>query len=182
MFIIIIYNTILKLLYYYKIMFLKNVLFISMILIYMYVIYKVYTYYSITDGSISSIIKNEECNQIVFVNMLFMGIITIFYELFRCDICSFISIFFLLIGIYGVIIYEHTYTIHFVYCFIVFISILAFMYNHCYKNNHIILYLLLGLQQILSLMIFLQSNIMNCEIYLLANFAVFYMYLHFIEK
>jgi hypothetical protein len=163
-------------------MFLKNVLFISMILIYMYVIYKVYTFYTITDGSISSIIKNEECNQVVFVNMILMGIVTLFYELLRYDIFSFISIYFLLIGIYGVIIYEHTYAIHFVYCFIVFISILVFMYNHCYKKNHTILYLLLYLQQILCASIFLQSNIMNCEIYLLANFAVFYIYLHFIDK
>jgi len=153
----------------------------SMILIYMYVIYKVYTYYTITDGSISSIIKNEECSKIVFVNMLLMGIVTLFYELLRYDICSFISICFLLIGIYGVIIYEHTNTIHFVYCFIVFISILVFMYNHCYKKNHIILYLLLYLQQILCASVFLQSNIMNCEIYLLSNFAVFYIYLHFID-
>ena len=152
-----------------------------MILIYIYVIYNVYTYYSISDGSISSIIKNKDCNQVVFVNMFLMGIITIFYEFFRCDICSFISIFFLLIGIYGVIIYEHTIKIHYLYCFIVFISILVFMYNHCYKKNHIILYLLLCIQQILCLITFLQSNIINCEIYLLANFAVYYIYLHFID-
>jgi hypothetical protein len=162
-------------------MFLKNVLFISMILIYIYVIYKVSSYYITTDGSISSIIKNEECNQIVFVNMIFMGIVTLFYELLRYDICSFISIFFLLIGIYGVIIYEHTNIIHFVYSFIVFISILVFMYNHCYIKNHIILYLLLYLQQILCAAVFLQTNIMSCEIYLLGNFAIFYIYLHFID-
>ena len=107
-----------------------------------------------------------------------MGIVTIFYELLRYDLCSFISICFLLIGIYGVIIYEHTNIIHFVYCFIAFISILVFMYNHCYKKNHIILYLLLYLQQILCAAVFLQTNIMNCEIYLLANFAVFYIYIY----
>ena len=75
-------------------MFLKNILFITMILIYMYVIYKVSSYYTTKDTSISSIIKNEECSQIVFVNMIMMGIVTLFYELLRYDICSFISIFF----------------------------------------------------------------------------------------
>jgi len=162
-------------------MFLKNVLFISMMLIYMYVIYKVSSYYITTDDSISSIIKNEECNKIVFQNMIIMGIVTIFYEVFRSDISSLFSICFLLFGIYGVIIYEHTNIIHFVFCFIVFISILIFMWNHCLKKNHKFLYLLLYFQQILCAAVFLQTNIISCEIFLLANFAVFYIYLHFIE-
>jgi len=153
-----------------------------MIIIYIYVIHNVYNYYTINDCSISSILKNEECSQVVFVNMILMGITTIFYELLRCDIFSFFSIFFMLIGIYGVIIYDHTNIIHFVYCFIVFICILVFMYNHCYKKrNNIILYLSLYIQQILCALIFLQTNIMNCEIYLLANFAFFYIYLHFVS-
>jgi hypothetical protein len=164
-------------------MFVKNLLLLAMMLIYMYVIYKVSSYYKYEiDGSISSIIKNEECSQVVFVNMILMGIVTLFYEVLRYDICSFISICFLLIGIYGVIIYDHSNTIHFVYCFIVFTSILVFMYNHCYKkSNKLILYLSLYLQQILCAAVFLQTNIMNCEIYLLANFAVFYIYLHFVN-
>jgi len=159
----------------------QHLLFISMITIYLYVIYNVYNYYTINDGSISSIIKNEECNKIVFTNMTIMSIITIFYELLRYDIFSFFSIFFVLVGIYGVIIYEHTNSIHFVYCFIVFISILVFMYNHCYKKKHVLLYLSLYIQQILCAAVFLQTNIINCEIYLLANFAFFYIYLHFVK-
>jgi hypothetical protein len=164
-------------------MFVKNLLLLAMMLIYMYVIYKVSSYYKYEiDGSISSIIKNEECSQVVFVNMILMGIVTLFYEVLRYDICSFISICFLLIGIYGVIIYDHSNTIHFVYCFIIFTSILVFMYNHCYKkSNKLILYLSLYLQQILCAAVFLQTNIMNCEIYLLANFAFFYIYLHFVN-
>jgi hypothetical protein len=163
-------------------MIMRNLLFILMISIYIYTIYKVYCYYTLTDTSISSIIKNEDCNEIVFVNMIFMGIVTVFYESFRNDICSYLCICCILIGIYGVVIYDHTNTIHFVYSFIVFISILIFMCNHCYKKNDIILYFLLFIQQILCIFIFLQSNIMNCEIYLLANFAIFYIYLHFVSK
>ena len=52
------------------------------------------------------------------------------------------------------------------------------MYNHCYKKHHIILYLSLYIQEILCAKIFLDTNIINCEIYLLANFAFFYTYLH----
>ena len=55
------------------------------------------------------------------------------------------------------------------------------MYNHCFLQNNIILYLLLYLQEILSACIFLENDIINMEIYLLGNFAVFYIYLHFLQ-
>ena len=158
----------------------QHFLLIFMIFIYIYVIYNVYNYYTINDGSISSILKNNNCNEIVFKNMTIMGITTIIYELLRYDLFSFFSIVSILIGISGVLMYDHTNTIHFVYCFIVFISILFFMFNHCYKkSNNIILYLSLYIQEILCAAIFLETNIINCEIYLLANFALFYIYLHF---
>jgi len=163
------------------IVYLQHVLFACMIIIYVYVICNVHHYYTINDGSISSIIKNTECNEIVFMNMSIMGIITLIYEFFRNDICSFFSIAFILIGIYGVLLYDHTMNIHFVYCFIVFISILLFMCNHCCKIKDIILYLSLCVQGILCSVIFLETNIINCEIYLLANFAFFYIYLHFTQ-
>lgn len=160
----------------------QHFLLLFMIFIYIYVIYNVYNYYTKNDGSISSILKNNECNEIVFKNMTIMGITTLIYELLRCDILSFFSIVSILIGISGVLLYDHTNTIHFVYCFIVFIGILVFMFNHCYKKrNNIILYLSLYIQEILCAVILLQTNIINYEIYLLANFALFYIYLHFIE-
>jgi hypothetical protein len=161
--------------------YLINVLFECMIIIYVYVICNVHHYYTINDGSISSIIKNTECNEIVFMNMSIMGIVTLIYEFLRNDICSFFSIVFILIGIYGVLLYDHTMNIHFVYCFIVFISILLFMCNHCRKIKDIILYSSLCVQGILCSVIFLETNIINCEIYLLANFAFFYIYLHFTQ-
>lgn len=159
----------------------QHFLFLLMIVIYSCVIYQVYSYYTINDESISSILKNTECNKSVFTSMAIMGAITVFYELLRGDVCSFVSIFFLLCGIYGVIIYDYTNIIHFFYCFIVFASILLFMYNHCLKLNYITLYLLLYIQEILCAAIFLEKNIMNCEIYLLLNFAIFYICLHFCQ-
>lgn len=156
----------------------QNFLFLSMISVYVYVIYIVYNYYTKNDGSISSILQNNDCNKIVFTNITIMNLLTIFYELLRFDVLSFFSIVFIVIGIYGVLLYDHTQSIHFIFCFIVFISILLFMYNHCYKKHHIILYLSLYIQEILCAKIFLDTNIINCEIYLLANFAFFYTYLH----
>jgi hypothetical protein len=161
-------------------MYLKNFIFIGMIITYAYTIYSVYNYYKESDHSISSIIKERECNQKVFNGMFIMGFLTIIYELLRYDIISFISILLLLLGIYGVIIYDHTIFIHYIFCFIVFISILCFMYKHCYYKKNIFLFLLLYLQEVLCALIFLESNILNMEIYLLANFALFYLYLHFL--
>lgn len=161
---------------------LKNSLFFLMLTLYLYVIYTVYHYYTTSDGSISSIIKNEDCNRIVFTNMSIMCTATIFYEALRCDLFSFASVFFLITGVIGVILYDCTlyHTLHYTFCFMVFISILFFMYYHCYRVNHIILYLLLYLQEILCAVTMLETNIINCEIYLLANFAVYYIYLHFV--
>lgn len=161
--------------------YLQHFLFACMIIIYLYVICNVYHYYTINDSSISSIIKNKDCNDIVFMHMCAMGFVTLVYELLRCDMCSFFSIVFILIGIYGVLLYDHTMIIHYLYCFIVFISILLFMCNHCYKIKDIILYLSLCVQGILCSVIFLETNILNSEIYLLANFAFFYIYLHFTQ-
>jgi len=157
----------------------KNILFIFMLLTYFYAIYNVCCYYEKSNKSISSIIKDENCNQSVFISMIIMGLLTLIYEITRHDAFSFFCIIFLLIGIYGVLLYDHYNQLHFVFCFIVFISILFFMYNHCLKKEWILLFALLYIQEILSAIILLQSEIMNCEIYLLVNFAIFYIILHF---
>jgi len=137
-------------------------------------------YYKETDNSISSIIKDTECNIKVLTSMCVMGVLTIIYELLRYNILSFVSIVLLLTGIYGVIKYDYTLQIHFFFCFIVFISILIFMYNNCYLKKNIFLFVLLYLQEIMGALTFLENNIINMEIYLLGNFALFYIYLHFL--
>ena len=163
-------------------MFIQNVLFLLMLGIYANVIFNVYHHYTMEDSSISSILKQEECNEYVFTHMTMMGIATIMYEFIRYDMVSFTLILLLLIGIYGVIVYDHTTTIHYVYGFLVFISIISFMMTHCYQNKYnTVLWLSLCIQLVLSMVIFLQTKIMNCEIYLLLNFAFFFIYLHFIS-
>ena len=161
-------------------MYIKDILLLGMLLSYGYTIYSVNNYYKETDNSISSIIKESECNSKVFFSMCVMGVLTIIYEILRYNILSFISIVSLLIGIYGVIKYDYTLQIHFLYCFIVFISILIFMYNNCYLKKNLFLFVLLYLQEIMGALTFLENNIINMEIYLLGNFALFYIYLHFL--
>ena len=158
---------------------LQHILFLGMIAIYTNVIYNVCINYTSTDQSISSILKNTECNRIIFVNMIAMGTITLLYEGLRYDRFSLITMFFLVLGIYGVLYYDHTQTVHFVYCFVVFISILCFMIHHCCKTDDVLLYVSLGLQILLCIVIFFESIIIHSEVYLLMNFAFFYIYLHF---
>ena len=67
----------------------QNFLFLSMISVYVYVIYIVYNYYTKNDGSISSILQNNDCNKIVFTNITIMNLLTIFYELLRFDVLSY---------------------------------------------------------------------------------------------
>jgi hypothetical protein len=159
----------------------KNIIFISMFLLYLYIIYKVYNFYNNSiDHSISSIIKDDVCNKIIFKNMLIMGFLTLTYELYRNDIISFLSILFLLIGIYGVLLYDHIYyiTIHFFFCFIVFISIFIFMYHQSRKRNDLYLRFLFDLFIIICLQI-TSYELLYIEMALLFIFAVFYISLHF---
>ena len=158
---------------------LQHILFLGMIVIYIYVIYNVCINYTINDSSISSILKNTDCNRIIFTNMIAMGTITLMYEGLRYDRFSLITMFFLVLGIYGVLYYDHTQSVHYVYCFVVFISILCFMIHHCCKTDDVILYVSLGLQLLLCIVIFFETNIIHSEVYLLMNFAFFYIYLHF---
>ncbi len=154
------------------------------------IIYLCY-YYSKNKGSISSVISQEECKKSILVGMILMGIFTILYELNRGDKISTIFIILLLIGIYGVILVkEDIYLgyIHYIFAGIVFVSIIGFMINHCYiysNNSHcnflnLLLYIQICVLVILLSSLYKNMNIFFCEAILIINFAVYYLYLHFI--
>jgi hypothetical protein len=157
----------------------KDLCLISMILTYSYIIYSVASYYE-NNNSISSIIKNKNCNSKIFVSMFIMEIFTILYEILRYNLLSFIFIFLVVIGINGLLIYDDTYFIHYIYCILVFINILLFMIHNSYYKNNNFLYFLLYLQIILSFSIVLFNNILYIEMFLLENFALYYISLHFL--
>jgi hypothetical protein len=54
------------------------------------------------------------------------------------------------------------------------------MNNQCVKRKNIILYRSFNIQKILSIFILFLPNILYFQIFLLGNFAFFYMYLHFL--
>ena len=111
-----------------------------------------------------------------------MGLITIIYELERKDNTTFLLILSLLIGIYGVIKTEESGKIHYIFAGIVFLSIFGFMARNCWKNGCFFLYFLLFLQflMIISTIININNEIFYQEVLFLLNFAIFYLYLHYI--
>lgn len=102
------------------------------------------------------------------------------YEYQRKDKYSLIYIITLLIGIYGVLFYNEGYSIHYLFAFIVFISITIFMFHHCIKSCDKILYILSFMQFILLCITiwYIDSDILLSETLFIINFAVYYIYLH----
>jgi hypothetical protein len=151
-------------------------------------------YYSLTiiccvleyssNNSISNIICNQKVAKYILFFMCLMGFSTILYEFERNDYMSLLIIVILLLSIYGVILFDETYLIHFGFAFFVFISILLFMLrNLC---NNIVLQLLFFIECFLAIYIILlviitDKNIFYVEVIYLIIFALFYLYLHVIS-
>ena len=159
----------------------QNYLLLFMIVCYLIPIYYVYFYYE-CNHSVSNIICNDNYKKTILFFMLLMGVGTIFYELERNDSFSVILICVLLLGIYGLICINEHNTIHYVFAFLVFISILVFMIRHCYLTNNSILSLSLFVEVFLLLYIImrLNNNMFYGEVFYILNFAFYYIYLHFI--
>lgn len=155
---------------------LRHAVLLGMISTYAYTIYNVSTHFTLSDQSISSILKKEECN--VFELMMVMGFFAMWYEYIRKDLVSLISISGLLVGIYVLLIFDHTTLLHSIFCVIAFLSILIFMFHHSWKNGSAVFSLLSIIQVALSISVLFQTNILNGEIYLLVNFCIFYLVLH----
>jgi hypothetical protein len=165
-----------------------RIILLGMLLIYLLAIYCVYDEYTKCNNaeSISHILK--KCEGQVFILMLLMGFLTCLYE-YYINLCNkkimpFCCIIFLLIGIYGLLIYDVNYPIHYFFACISFISILFFMtywFNNNNNNNKkktfiksscIIQYLL---SLLLILLMLLNKNILYIEGLILLNFAIFYI-------
>lgn len=108
---------------------------------------------------------------------------TLLYEIERNDTYSTILISIVLIGIYGLLFMNESYTIHYFFAFLVFLSILLFMIRHCYVTGCDIVLsssLLVAIITLLSIVVQMNQNIFYGEIIYILNFAFFYLYLHFI--
>lgn len=106
---------------------------------------------------------------------------------------SILSITVILIGIFGVItVPETNELVHYTFAAAVFFSIIAFMVVHCnecksslqfveyYSNLRIILYIQLLFLIITIIGVLTNAPIFYIEVLFIVNFAVFYLYLHYI--
>jgi hypothetical protein len=133
--------------------------------------------------SISEIICDDKCKYIIFTAMIAMGVLSLLYEYQRKDAVSFYAILFLLANIYCLIFVNEKVQMHYLFAFLAFVSILFFMIWHCKQQNNIIKFMLA-----LQLVFFAVTCISNCynydififEVLFLANFALYYLYLHYI--
>jgi hypothetical protein len=160
----------------------SNILLSLMLLSYSIPIIYVYYNYS-NNTSVSSIICKDECQKVILFSMILMGYFTILYEINRGCSISIIFISLVLIGIYGVILIKEDEKIHYLFATIVFLSILGFMINHCIITSCDFLYFLLYIQIMLLIITLLniKTNIFYAEVFLIVNFAIYYIYLHYIS-
>jgi ABC-type multidrug transport system fused ATPase/permease subunit len=106
---------------------------------------------------------------------------------------SILSIIVILIGIFGVItVPETNELLHYTFAGAVFFSIVAFMVVHCsecksslqfaeyYSNLRILLYIQLLFLTITVIGVVTSAPIFYIEVLFIVNFAVFYLYLHYI--
>lgn len=171
----------------------SNFLLSMMLLSYSIPIIYVYRNYSYKNESVSSIITSDECQRLILVGMIIMGIFTVLYELNRniVNICakrySIISIFGVLIGIYGVILIKEEKVIHYIFASLVFLSIIGFMFTHCWYNfcNNFLNFSFYIQIVFTGILVFIMckmcsicNNILFCEVFLILNFAIYYLYLH----
>ena len=159
----------------------RNILLGLMIMVYLIPI--IYVYCNFRDNkSVSSIICDDKCRGNILFFMGIMGLLTIIYELERKDNVTFLLIISLLVGIYGVMRTEESGKIHYIYAGIVFLSIFVFMARNCWQNGCFFLYFLLFIQflMLISTIININNDIFYQEVLFLLNFAIFYLYLHYI--
>jgi hypothetical protein len=159
----------------------KNLLLLTSLVIYLIPIIYIYIYYD-NNSSISSIISDEKSKYIILFFMLLMGISIILYEYKRNNIYCLIAIGVLLLSIYGLIYFNEGHLYHYIFSCIAFVSIILFMWIICMNNPNILIIILLFIQIILLILILKEYNnsIFLYETFYLLNFAIFYLYIHFI--
>jgi hypothetical protein len=144
-----------------------------------------YIYYHYANHpSISAIICSNECQLIILVGMIVMGMLTLLYERTRGDTISMYIILCLLVGIYGVILINETNPIHYGFAGLVFVSILGFMVHHTQKcpSNGLRMLLLIAAYFAITTIVFFNESIFLTEALFIGTFAVYYLSLHFMES
>jgi len=148
----------------------SNILLLLMVLSYSIPITYIYINYS-KNNSVSNIICNKNCKNIILISMIIMGFFTILYEINRNDNLSLVLMLLLLLGIYGVILFNEDDPDHYVFACIVFFAIMGFMINqlinkYTSNNKYYSILLFLLILQILFVVLTI-NNICKIKYFLL---------------
>jgi hypothetical protein len=159
-----------------------HVLLFAMIISYSIPIIYVYQKFQ-ANTTLSDIICDESCKNTILYSMFVMGFFNILYELQRNDIESIIYILIILFSIYRLLENGVETLYHFLYAGICLFCIFFFMVHHTFLTNSKILFLftLFNYGIILFMITMIQEDIIICECAFLLFFALFYIYLHFIN-
>ena len=159
----------------------RNILLLCMLVAYAIPIYYVYYHYGCND-SVSSILCDQNHKNVILACMALMGVFTIAYELKRNDVFSVAAIGVLLLGKYGLITFDETTNLHYVFATSAFLAIFAFMARAAIVHSDVILLvslLLCGRLMIdVAMNLRLDNPIIYAEAAYILNFAFFYLYLH----
>lgn len=160
----------------------KHFILLFMLVAYLIPISYVFFTYDHANHSVSQIICSESCQRIILYSMAVMGWFTLWYEYERGDLISFGYITLLLVGIYGLLWMDESHMIHYLFATCVFASILGFMYHHWNRGRVFTGLFLLQFVTSIMLLYYMNDDIFFPEVILIANFAVYYLCLHFMES
>jgi hypothetical protein len=171
----------------------RNILLINICVVYSVIILYVFIKKTSDDCSISSVVCKHK--KVLLSLGLIMGIITVLYERGRKDLVSLLTICYLLVGIYGLLLVEEKFSLHFFFAGVAFLSILCFMIN--FIINFMINFMINGVKVVndmmflllFSLVVFqvfligcilkkLEKRILSFQTLYLLNFAIFYLLIH----
>ena len=160
----------------------KHILFSLILTTYFYGIYIVSLYCNENEPSISEILTKTEVQLNIILTTIVFSIFSIFYESLRHNKISFISYLIVILGLFGLLfVNNNIQPYHDIFAFMTFIFIFIFM-TLTVKNWTC--YYIVCIQVFISIMLFLtrkHAEFFGYELLFLVIFAIYYIYLHFLD-
>lgn len=137
-----------------------------------------------SNSSVSHLLADQVCRKTVTIAAIGLGAATIWYEWLRKDHTSLGIMLCLLIGLIGVFMVEEGRVMHTVAACVVFVTILWFMGHHIKQTGSWVLWISFLLQLVWALLTlyYINSGMFLGEMLLLVNFALFYLYVHWLKR
>ena len=161
---------------------LKNILLSLILITYFYGIYNITLYCNKDEPSISEVLNKQEVQLNIILITIVFSLFNIFYESLRKNKISFITNLVIILGIFGLLfVHNKIQPYHDIFAFITFIFMFMFM-SVTVKNWTC--YYIVCIQVFISIMLFLtrkHDEFFGYELLFLIIFAVYYLYLHYLD-